>query len=200
LTDDHLSFSLSLWYPSGTEHPGPRIVVSTIYFSFFLISLAPVFIDAVMTAAAPGKEDPYHKWEGAFFHGFHAIFIFPIVTILVIAAFFVQAREISDVDRGWPSSPSSSLSVLGLAIQAVVFSLVALTWLWRLVFPWHLVDGGVPLTPSFWKSWYELVGWVPGNNAFFAIVQAALFWVAWRRGRSGESATSSGETEPLLRG
>lgn len=151
-----------------------------------------------MNSPAPGENDPYHKWGGAFFHGIHSMFINPVVTILTIAAFFVQVREISTTHSPWPLS--SSLSVLGLVVQAVVFAVVALAWPWRLVFPWDKVGEGIPWAPSFWLSWYQLIGWVVDDNAFFAIVQAVLFWVAWRRGQRGDSDIGNGESDSLLRG
>jgi hypothetical protein len=177
-------------YPSDNDRPGQRYSVLAIWVSFLLISIVPVLIDAFDFG---GRDDPYRKWAGAFFTGVHSMFINPIVTILGIAALFVQAREtISRPDPG-------ALSVTGLAIQAVVFVLVSLAWLGRLVFPWDRLEGH-QITLGLLIIWYQLVGWVAVDNAIFSVVQAVLFWLASRHGRGGGAGNVGSETEPLLRG
>ncbi|PVH79612.1 hypothetical protein DL98DRAFT_516030 [Cadophora sp. DSE1049] len=182
-------FAACLSYPSDNDRPGQRYKVIAIYVSYLLISIVPVLIDAFNFG---GRNDPYRKWAGAFFTGVHSMFINPIVTILCIAALFVQARETnSRPDPG-------ALSVLGLGIQAVVFVLVALAWLGRLTFPWDKLEGYSII--SYLTMWYQLVGWVAVDTAIFAVVQGVLFWLASRRGRGAGAESVGGETEPLLRG
>jgi hypothetical protein len=115
------------------------------------------------------------------------MFINPVVTVLCIAALFVQAKETKS------RSDPGGLSVTGLAVQAVIFAVVALSWLFRLVFPWneHLINLGGLL------MWYQYVGWVAVDNAIFAVAQAVLYWLA-TRSRRGIAGIGGGETEPLL--
>ncbi|KAK6544753.1 hypothetical protein TWF694_001437 [Orbilia ellipsospora] len=181
-------FMACLYYPSDNNRPGLRATIWAIYISFLLISLVPLLIDAL----ANDRNDEYHKWVGAIFHGIHSMFINPSVTILGGAALFVQAREILSRPIGLPTS----LSVVGLALQAAVFFLVALAWPGRLVFPWNELGGRV--TVGVLLTWYQLVGFVAVDNAVFALVQAILLLVVKRRGHSGISTVVSGETEPLL--
>jgi hypothetical protein len=136
--------------------------------------------------------NPDHKWGEALFHGIHSMFINPFVTILGVAALFFQAREIFSRPRELPSS----LSIVGLAVQAVVFALVVIAWPGRLVFPWGELDGRV--TVGVLITWYQLVGFVAVDNAILAIVQAVLLFLMLYLGR-GRNIVVSRETEPLLR-
>lgn len=84
-----------------------------------------------------------------------------------------------------------------MAIQAVVFAVVALYWPLRMTIP-----------PEFWDmsplrsyiTWYQLVGWAAVDNAIFAFVQAALLWIAVRRRGGFQQMTPNGEATPLLHG
>ncbi|OAA59018.1 hypothetical protein SPI_06220 [Niveomyces insectorum RCEF 264] len=87
-----------------------------------------------------------------------------------------------------------ALSAMGLLVQAIVFALVAVSWLTR-----------VPLNMNgeTWYEWYTLKGWAFIDNAIFAAVQLVLF-IAARQGSVGaEQETvdgpTDGEREPLLR-
>lgn len=117
------------------------------------------------------------------------MFINPIVTIIGFASLFVQAR----VTRSRPSP--GALSIVGLAIQAVVFAVVALYWPLRMTIPrefWNMS----PLRSCI--TWYQLVGWAAVDNAVFAIVQAVLLWIAMRQRGGVQGMTTNGETTPLL--
>jgi hypothetical protein len=102
----------------------------------------------------------------------------PIITILAAVTLLVQARSIGPDTR--------TLSLEGLVAQAIVFSLLALSWLWRLRWP----------GPGVMASWYQCVGFVAVDHIVFALVQAVLLWIAVRRRRQGETAAS--EREPLI--
>lgn len=83
-----------------------------------------------------------------------------------------------------------------LDVQGVVFPLLALSWLWRLPFPWDGIGAN-------WQSLNCMVpgcGFVPINYAVFAAAQLVLLKLAMRRGldREDSSGVSDGETEPLL--
>jgi hypothetical protein len=174
--------------PSDHNRAGLRATVIGILVSYLLVSVVPIFIDA----ATPGTHhDPYRKWAGAFFHGIHSIFISPVVTVLAIAAFFVQAREtLSRPDLG-------ALSLTGLVTQAIVFVVVALAWPWRLVFPWDELKGRISLGVLIF--WFQTVGWVVVNNAIFATVQAMLFRLAiHHRRQKAMQLDMNTETAPLL--
>jgi hypothetical protein len=87
------------------------------------------------------------------------------------------------------------LSIFGLATQAIIFALVALSWISRVNFPFEL-------SLNILKAWYEVVGWAAVDNAIFAVAQFVLLCLAkhQRRGRVGSSSsyTRPNEEEPLL--
>jgi len=121
----------------------------------------------------------------------HTIFINPIVTFISFASLFAQAREtLLQPSQG-------ALSIAGLAIQAVVFAVVALYWPLRMTIPREFWD----MSPvrSFITR-YQLVGWAAVDNAVFAIVQAVLLWIAMHRRGGVKGMTTNGETAPLLQG
>lgn len=124
----------------------------------------------------------------AFFSHYHTIYINPIVTIICFASLFPQARE--TLSRPSPGT----LSITGLAIQAVIFAVVALYWPWRTSPSREHFD--LPPLQKF-ITWYQLDGWATVDNAVFAFVQAVLLWIAMRR-RSGVQAVTTDETTPLL--
>ncbi|RFU80712.1 hypothetical protein TARUN_1481 [Trichoderma arundinaceum] len=171
---------------ASARNPATPIVLP-IYIAFLFISLIPVVVDA----AWPSHDADYHKWGLALFHGAHAFFIYPIIVTLILASFFPQRNQILQHP---PGTPSSSLSLIGLAVQAVVFALLAMSWIWRLVFPWDEFVDGDPLFYGLW-TWYQTVGFVPVDHAAFALVQAALLAVAILHQRPW---FAGGESESLL--
>jgi hypothetical protein len=67
----------------------------------------------------------------------------------------------------------SLLGILGLASQALMHVILAVSWLRLVRIP---SDGS-----RGWKflfNWYNLFGWAPVDNVVFAIVQGRLFWSA----------------------
>ncbi|ERF73258.1 hypothetical protein EPUS_03090 [Endocarpon pusillum Z07020] len=119
-------FILCLCYPP--ERPGPKRTVLAVYISFLLISLAPVVFESFLPAPGDSSEHD-RRWFSATFSGVHTMFINPIVTVIGFASLFEQARE----TRSRPSL--GALSIMGLAIQAVVFAVVALYWPLRMTIP-----------------------------------------------------------------
>lgn len=106
------------------------------------------------------------------------MFINPIVTIIAVCSLFIQI------------SNATALSILGLASQAFVFALVALSWTARVRFP--TLDR---ISLSRLITWYQLVGWATVDNAVFSIIQLILFYVARHRQRG---SSISADQEPLL--
>jgi hypothetical protein len=121
-------------------------------------------------------------------HGFHSIFLNPIITLLGFAALLIQWRTLCG------RKVDIALSPLALLLQAVIFAVATATWPLRLRFFEGLPDHGMWF--SYLKTWYSLVGWVAIDNGIFALAQLILFWVM-TRGRTS-IATQTGETAPLL--
>lgn len=116
--------------------------------------------------------------------------IYPIGTILGFVGIYHQAREI--LTTPFPNA----LSLSGLAAQGVVFTLVSVTLIWALPFPYEKSDGEVS-----WRSfsvWYGFIGWIIVDNFVFAIGQAVLFALSLHRSSSSKNSALGGETEPLL--
>jgi hypothetical protein len=156
------------------------------YFTFLFISLVPVAFESTLPLDEPGTS-PNRGWFSALFAGFHYYYISTVVTLLGIASFYFQARELlSRTDRG-------AISLRGLASQAIIFALVGLTWIFRLTASCDFFRGLTPLGALI--KWYRLVGWAAVDNLVFAFVQAVLFYIAWRR--RGEEGTVD-ETTRLL--
>lgn len=83
---------------------------------------------------------------------------------------------------------------MGLAVQAVLFLLLGLTWPTRLAWGYSIFGRG-------FSSWFQMVGYVPFDYMIFALVQAILFYVAvrhngWHARVDEEDPTS--ERDPLL--
>lgn len=178
-----LRFVLCLY--NSPSRPGQKRMVTAIFVIFLLISVAPAVFESTLPPPGKSSRSEGREWFSALVFGAHALFVNPVVTALAVAALLPQAREtLSRPDRG-------ALSLTSLAVQAVVFALVAISWLFRLTIPasyWHHKPFG----------WYQLVGWAPVDNIIFAIVQAIVLWIAIRRGRERNQLALSGESSPLL--
>lgn len=118
-----------------------------------------------------------------------------LVTALGFAGLIYQRRVILTRPAG---TGTGSLSLLGLGLQAVTFSLLAVTWPWRLGFPsWEGFDG--MFLPHLIYAWYQVVGFLPVDHAVFACAQGYLLVTTLRHTRTAREA-STGEEEPLLHG
>ncbi|KAF9888963.1 hypothetical protein FE257_008133 [Aspergillus nanangensis] len=183
-----LLFILCLWLPSD-HRTGYKLGLLTVYILFTLISIVPLFIDALDHDIFGPRGSSDRNWAEALFSGGHLLFINPIATILAIGAFFYQARAI----RALPIGNLQAISLLGLLTQGVVFAVVAISWTMRVKFL-DLSFGDI-IAHGGWFSWYELVGWAAVDNAVFAMVQIALFCLA--RKYAGAKMDDA-EREPLL--
>lgn len=84
----------------------------------------------------------------------------------------------------------------GLALQAVVFSLIGVSWGFRLTLPPE--DGEkVGVLGRVWR-WYALVGWAVVDDIIFACGQAAVLWVAWYYGLVTDEALGDEAAQRLL--
>lgn len=89
----------------------------------------------------------------------------------------------------------NALSVHSLAMQAVLFMLVAVAWIWSLPFEYQELRDHWNWTTFY--MWYTYVGWVIVNAFIFALGQTALLVIALRHSPAANSI-QHGETEPLL--
>jgi hypothetical protein len=122
------------------------------------------------------------------FFGVHSLFLSWIITGFNLVAIYLQVRETR------LRSQEQALSRMGLTVQAVIFVLLACSWIGRVEFPY--ADGGFPWIYS--STWYQLVGWATVDNGIFAIGQAILLWIVSRQ-EAFDVGVVHGETEPLLR-
>lgn len=82
-------------------------------------------------------------------------------------------------------------------MQAVIFTLISVVWIWCLPFPYHELNGNIGW--SAFSAWYGTIGWIIIDNLVFAFGQAVLLMLALRRASSDKLTTQRGaETEPLL--
>lgn len=156
------------------------------YTCYLLISLVPL----IVVSATAGPNDD-RKWFDALFTGCHILFLNPPITILGVASLYPQAREI--LRRPRDAGPGA-LSLVGFAVQSVLFLILGLTWSPRLAW-------GFPIFGRAFSSWFQMVGYVPFDHIIFSIVQAVLLYIAVRhnglRVRVDETHTAT-EIDPLL--
>ncbi|KAJ4393100.1 hypothetical protein N0V93_002307 [Gnomoniopsis smithogilvyi] len=169
--------------------PVAKCFAILIYLSVLMITLVPLVIILVDYARRRDADNSSgFSAQEMFLFGLIR-FLVPIVTFLAVVAFYPEARAI--LSR--PPNDMGSLSLAGLAVQALVFAAVAVSWVYRVKWP---EPSAVPVQETF--GWYRLVGWAAVNNAIFAATQALLFWLAYTRTEAPSSR--SGETNPLLGG
>lgn len=154
------------------------------YTAFLLVSFIPLLIDVV----SPMPSGP-RRWWSAIYFMLHMTLLWPIITFLGCFSIYRQAQEIRTV------SFPNSLSLQGLAVQAIAFTLVSVAWIWCLPFPYEDLKGH--MNWNTFTVWYGTIGWVIVNSFIFAIGQAILLILALRR-QSSNKRQLEGETEPLL--
>lgn len=153
------------------------------YLSFLAISLLPVLGEALIEF----DSDTDREWYGVVFIAPMLYLVGPMMQILGLAAFRSQAPEVRSKDS---IAPDSALSVRGLVVQAVVFILVGISFVWRMRVPSEELDEHFVVNS---RMWYWTVGWATINNVIFAVAQGVLAWIAWRHedvgGILGERST-----------
>ncbi|KAJ5559770.1 hypothetical protein N7513_002169 [Penicillium frequentans] len=156
------------------------------YTSFLVVSVIPLFILATL----PIDDEGRRFWSAAFY-ALHTILIYPILTALGVLGIYRQVREIVTIPL------PNALSLQGLAVQAVVFILVSVTWIWSLPFPYEDLDGH--LNWNIFSVWYSTIGWIIVDNLVFALGQIVLLlWASHRSSSSKANVRRGSETEPLL--
>ncbi|KAF2844699.1 hypothetical protein T440DRAFT_473173 [Plenodomus tracheiphilus IPT5] len=175
-------FITCLYLPSDHRDCGLRVAIGT-YITFLLVSVIPVFSDAAFSRRGPNR-----RMEMDIFFGVHSQFLSWIVTSSNVVAVYFQIKE----TRLRPQE--QALVGLGLALQAVVFTVLAFSWVGRIEFPYPY-DG---FQWTYLSAWYQLVGWATVDNGIFAMGQMTLLWIiAGHRSRIHGGVHD--ETEPLLR-
>ncbi|PWY72769.1 hypothetical protein BO83DRAFT_408483 [Aspergillus eucalypticola CBS 122712] len=184
-----LTFTLSLRYPSDSSFRVKRSAALS-YIAYLLVAVVPPVCVVLTTRRGEDPPTSEIEWQFALWSGVHLIFVNPVMTLLSFSAVFCQAPKLL---KG--VSPPRALSLPGLAIQAVVFTVLALSWPFRFVYldpDWNVFASWFAL-----YTWYVSVGWTAVDCAVFALVQVILLWLACRNRKHWQLA-EDGETEPLL--
>ncbi|KAL4884956.1 hypothetical protein BJY04DRAFT_214839 [Aspergillus karnatakaensis] len=183
-------FAIALYYSNKR-----RTGLVLIYLLYLLVSLVLILFDLFQYATYPDW-DRNRIWVAAFWYYYHSIFLFPVISILGLVAIYLQSKTVQR-SANFPAS----LSFRGLQLQAVIFLFVALSWVWRITFPWEKVEY---VSFNVLRVWFEMIGWIATDNAIFAVGQGVILLLALRRLRMTEADEDPGsprddrETEPLL--
>jgi hypothetical protein len=126
----------------------------------------------------------YEGWTSAALQFYFACFV-PISTGLMGFSILPQKRIIKK--QGVPEG----LSPNTLLLQAILFPLLGISWIWRLPISgetWEL-----PLPKALLK-WYFTAGWSTVDALIFGSVQGYLYWVY----KKAHKLSEAGERRPLL--
>ncbi|PYI34930.1 hypothetical protein BP00DRAFT_363570 [Aspergillus indologenus CBS 114.80] len=159
-----------------------------LYILVLLISLVPELID-LLGLTRETKSWPRQDLREMFIFT-HAVLLTPMATFIGGFSWFLQAAQSRNHVH------DTALSLTGLAIQAVVFGFIAISWVFRVVYAetWDPLGLG----------WYFEYGYPVVNNAVFAGVQFlslvwALYWrTVGQRPQTKGKAEREREREPLL--
>ncbi len=176
-------FVLSLSFLPG--HGGSRAAAAAICFVHLLVSVVPQFM-TVLLLPDP-RQGVYINLDltQILFWG-HILLVLPATTVIRILGVWLQAREVVSHLPGLPPP----LSKASLRLQAVVFAVVAVSWLGRLPSHAHNILGdSLSLT---------LIYWFAINDGILAAGQALLLWLVGGGRTESTIAATSEETEPLL--
>lgn len=153
-----------------------------------MISVTPVLIDAIVYADAPTEPFPIRVINLGTYITVHLGYVMPIIPVLALVAFVFQTREV--LARS-PESGTGTLSIASVALQAIVFGVLAATW-----YPGR-TRFNEP-SPSF-LEWYRFAGFLTVNHALFALEQTLLLAVVgWQRWRGRCGTDDFPETQPLI--
>lgn len=167
---------------------GFKAVFVLVYFFVILVTRCPLVW--LLNNPDDWFGDENEPWFGHWWLWWnHVRYILPVVTFLAASALYPQSRAILDRQ---PGESLGGFSVTGLWLQAIVFAVVALSWVFRV--PWTLYGGPGPEEGEL--GWYRMVCWAAVNYAIFVVVQSFLFLMA--RGRRAIPGATGSDTEPLL--
>ncbi|KAF4774330.1 hypothetical protein HER10_EVM0011722 [Colletotrichum scovillei] len=150
----------------------------TTFVVFLFFSIIPVLIDASL----PSSRSEPRRWAQDIFALLHYVLLIPLSTAFIIVAAVPQVHEIRS-----EGGDAGALSLPGLAFQCITFTLVAISWVFRVKYP--------PYSPS-WVEWYRLIGWTVVNDALAACVRGFLLVIALREGM--DEGWGPFERQPLL--
>ncbi|KAI3546531.1 hypothetical protein CSPX01_04186 [Colletotrichum filicis] len=172
-------FTLSIRNASQShERRIQRGAAITIFVIFLSFSIIPVLIDASL----PSSRSEPRRWTQDIFALLHYVLLIPLSAAFIIVAAIAQAREIRS--RG---GDAGALSLPGLTFQCITFTLVAISWVFRVKYP--------PYSPS-WVEWYRLIGWTVVNDSLIGCVRGFLLVIALREGM--DEGWGSFERQPFL--
>lgn len=129
---------------------------------------------------------------GAIYFVLHGMSLWPIISFLGRLSIYCQARKILVVP--FPNS----LNLQGLALQAIIFRLISVVWIWCLPFPQEHTKAHMDWnTFTVWHG--SSMGRIIADSFISAFGHATLFVLAFCRASSDKLAMQRGcETEPLL--
>lgn len=180
----HHRFVLSLSFFPG--HRVSRAAAAAICFVHLLVSVVPQFVDVLLLPDDPGQGVYYNLDLAQVLFWGHFLLALPATTVMRIVGVWLQAQRVISHPPGLPSP----LSKASLGLQAVVFAVVAVSWLGRL--PSHVEDIlGDDLSRA-------LIYWFAINDGLLAGGQALLLGLVGSRRTESTIAATSEETEPLL--
>jgi hypothetical protein len=185
---DGIRFGLSIHHPPTVPKTVKRGTL-TGYGAALLILLVPLV--CFLGASLAGNID-YEGWVAAAFSFYFACFV-PISTGLICVSPILQ-RKVTE-DHGAPGA----LSTNTLLLQAILYPLLGISWIWRL--PVSQENWQLSL-PKALLRWYFLAGWSSVDSIAFAVVQAYLYWLCKRVERQGAEESSpddADERQPLIR-
>ncbi|KAL4746635.1 hypothetical protein BDW72DRAFT_197483 [Aspergillus terricola var. indicus] len=115
-------FALTLFYLPA-EGLGQRGIAISIYIGFLMRSVIPQFYDAL--GGFDGLAKSEREWLLVFFVAGHLARVNPVLTVLALLSAAFQARRILQ------GPVANKFSAPSLAAQAIIFALVAVSWVWR---------------------------------------------------------------------
>ncbi|KAL4813320.1 hypothetical protein BDW67DRAFT_168631 [Aspergillus spinulosporus] len=198
-------FTLCLTYHSSATSAHKCLLLG-IYITYFLIAILPLFIYAIVLRSSR-TESSDREWLLVLTFIPHTLILNYIGAIATALAVYAQAKEISQHDPAsvststLPAEPSTlpalheSLSLLTLAFQSILFTILGISWIFRVSFP-PLPDGAGWRNYYILKIWYEWVGSIAVDSVIFGIGQGILLYLSLRRCRGEQGG--DGERQPLL--
>lgn len=175
LTDHGNFYRFCLIFTLPPSRPGQTRFAIIAYLAFLAVSLGPVIGETLIEFDSMSDRG----WFEALYIAPMLYVLGPVVQILALGAFWSQASEMKR-----SQSLDDALSTRGLAVQAVVFLLVGISFVWRMMIPVEELNEHFIVNL---RMWYWTVGWATIDNLIFAVVQGVLAWIAWRqRGHGGD--------------